>query len=243
MKKILPLVALHETDNYISNGVDFAIMGTNFGSKAQAIIYDLEEIIETNEKLPVIGLFNRDFKESELSQLLHEITALYEGGLEHIIITDEGVIKTVKDLDLDLKIIYKTESKIDTETMEKLYALGVDEIILTDVEVTIPDFPEKKNLGIHFFGKSFTHTHHEDAHFHVEDDHGKHHYSHDVYSLIHAFETLKEKEISTLYFESFGLDLDDVLFVIRTLELVDDHKEFENLVYDTINIGADHDHE
>lgn len=242
MRKILPLVALHETDNYLSNGVDAVLMGTNFGSKAQVIVYDLEEMMDTNEKLPVIGLFNRDFKESEQAQLLHEIAALYEGGLDSILITDSHMISVIKNLNLDIKLMYRTEAALTEEEILNLYQQGADEVILTQVSVVIPELEEKSNLGIHFFGKNFTHTHHEDTHFDVADDHGNHHYSHDVYSLIHAYETLKEKGLTTLYFESFGLDIDDVLFVVRSLDLIDDLDAFENLVYDTINIEMGHDH-
>ena len=235
MQKIIPLVALHEIDNYLSNGVDSVLMGTNFGSKAQVIVYDLEEIIESNKKIPVIALFNRDFMHHELPQMLHEIKVLNEGGIDQVIITDEAVIKPIEEMNLDLKIIFRADDSLNHEAISDILKQGVHEVLLTQVEMNLPEL-ESGKLGIHFFGKKFTHTHHEDAHFHVEDMHGKHHYSHDVYSLIHAYQTLVEKEVSALYFESFGLDIDDVLFVIRTVGLVEDHLAFENLVYDTMSI-------
>lgn len=240
MKKILPLDRIFEIENYISNGVDAVVMGTYFSAKAQSSIYDLEEIIETNTQIPVIGLFNRDFKASERHQFIHEVKALHEGGINQIILTDDDMIDAVCELDLDLDVIFKIEDEtFHQEEIEKLKNKDIKEIWFFSTR----PFEDKLSLssendldlGIHFFGNRFLKTKEvgEKAPFVLQDNHGLHHYSNKIESSIHLYDKIKAAGINSLYFETFASNIDDVLFVVRSLDMIDDYEGFEKIVLET----------
>ncbi len=224
MRKILPLISLLEVDNYISNGVDAVLMGTVFSSQAQMTIYDLEEITKTQEQIPVIALFNRDFKQDEKDRLIHEITTLHEKNVDSILIQDEFVLDVLKELDLDLEIIFKHKDKIQAldHVNEHLIEYSNDE-----------DF----NHGIHFFGHQYLKTEKagEEVPFVLKDENGFHHYSENLTSYISKYDKIKTERLKSIYFEPFGSNIDDVLFVVRSLDLMDDYDLLEEIVKDTIN--------
>lgn len=224
MRKILPLVSLLEVDNYMSNGVDAVLMGTVFSSQAQMTIYDLDEITQTQEKIPVIALFNRDFKQHEKDRLIHEIKALYELNVDSFLIQDEFVLEVLNELDLDIEIIFK-----HNDTFKK--HANVDEYVLNKIKDVDSPF------GIHFFGHQYlkTEVEGEEMPFVLKDEHGFHHFSEGITSIISKYDKIKEKNVKSIYFEPFGSNIDDVLFVVRSLDLMDDYELLEEIVKETIN--------
>lgn len=273
LKKIVPLVGLSEIDNYISNGVDAVLMGTYFGSTRQLQVYDLEEMIETNEKIPVIGLFNRFYFEQEMAQLEHEIKALYDGGLDHIMCSDYAVIEIVHELDLDIKVILDTDTTMtNSEDIQLMLNTSVDEVVVSR-EITLDERLKiadnvKGNLGMHFFGyqlMSFSRRKHltqykdlqeiemnpENLHFlkearrddfymTFEDAYGTHIFAPKVMSAIHATPAIKEKGYTSLYFDVVGLNIEDVLFVVRNLDVMDDYDTLEAIVIETCEFEIGH---
>lgn len=232
MEKILPLERLIEIDNYISNGVDAVMMGTYFGAKAQASVFEIEEIIETHEKIAVFALYNRDFKTSEHQQLAHEIKHLFEAGLDHFIFTDLDVLSFVEDLDLDLKVIYNFENnKVSQKMLDALLDHKIEEVWFASPRHLEGEINHIKK-GMHFFGNRFknTHTKEKDAPFYLSDPHGTHEYSDKIISHIKEYDKMKSKGITRLIFETFSSNVDDVLFVVRSLEYIEDFDEFETIV-------------
>lgn len=273
MNKIVPLVSLIEVDNYISNGVDSVLMGTLFGSTRQERVYDLEEIIDTNAKIPVIAMYNRFYFEQELEQLKDEIKALHDGGIDHIMCTDMAVIQIVNEEELDLKIIYNTDTTMtNAEDIQLMLDKSVDEVIVSR-ELTFDERLEisknvKGNLGMHFFGyqlMSFSRRKHlsqykdlsgieietesinylkevnrDDLYMTFEDTYGTHMFAPNVLSMIHLYDQLKASNYKNLYFETININIDDVLFVIRNIDMIEDYKEFEEIVRETSGLELDH---
>lgn len=237
MKKIVPLISLIELDNYQSNGVDAILMGTVFSSQAQMRIYDIQEIIDANEKIPVIALFNRDFTQNENPRVMHEIKALYEGGINHILIQDEALLHTLEDSDFDLEITFLLHEVIEKERMEHLMKKGVHEFLMnTDVKQASMARLKSLNIGLHFFGNRLLHSQKEgqEEAFVLRDAHGFHTFAQELTSKIAMYDTIKENKIISLYFEPFSTNIEDILFVVRNLDLLDDYQQFDAIVKETM---------
>ena len=126
----------------------------------------------------------------------------------------------------------------------------------------------KKPLGMHFFGPqlmSYSRRKHLDQYKEIanvdldpremhylkeasrdedymmyEDTYGTHMYAPGVFSAIHAYPRLVEAGFNTLYFETQGMDVEDVLFVVRSLDLIEDYEAFEEIVRETLEAPINH---
>lgn len=267
MRKIVPLISLSQVDNYINNGVDAVIMGTYFSGVRQPEVYDIAEILEVNEKINVIVNFNRFYFEPEMSQVRHELKALYEGGIDSVICGDFGVLQVIHEMDLDMKVIFSTDTTMtNIEEISILLENGVSEVVVGR-ELTLEERLNiakgiSKPLGMNFFGyqlMAFSRRKHlsqykslvdapidtqginflkeskrDELYMILEDTYGSHTFAPGVFSAIHATKEIKDSGYTSLYFEVLGMDIEDVLFVVRSLDIVTDYVEFEKIVQDTL---------
>lgn len=273
MKKIVPLVSLHEVDNYIQNGVDAVLMGTYFGATRQLQVYSLEEMVEVNEKIPVIACYNRFYFEPEIDQLRHEIKVLYDSGIDYIISTDFAVSELVHELDLDMKVILDTDTTMtNVEDISVMGLSGIDEVVvgreLTLEERLYLGNNTKLPLGMHFFGyqlMSFSRRKHlsqyakrheikmdpeaihwlkeskrDEKYMTFEDSYGTHIFAPKVMSAIHAYQTIKEAGYRRIFFDVIGLNIEDVLFVVRNLDLFENPQELESMLIETSDFEIGH---
>ena len=273
MRKVVPLISMNQVENYIKNGVDAVIMGTYFSGTRQPEVYDIEEILEVNEKIEVIANFNRFYFEPEMSQVAHELKALYEGGVDHVICGDFGVLQVIHELDLDMKVIFSTDTTMtNIEEISILLDNGASEVVVGR-ELTMEERLDiargvNKPLGMSFFGQqlmSFSRRKHltqykemvdapidtlginyikesnrDDLYMIIEDTYGTHTFAPGVFSAIHATNDIKEAGYTSLYFEVLGMNIEDVLFVVRSLDIVDDFVEFEGIVSATLEEELNH---
>ncbi|AMC92752.1 hypothetical protein AOC36_01740 [Erysipelothrix larvae] len=272
MRKIVPLVNLNQVENYLSNGVDKVLMGSYFSAARQVEVFTIQEMIEVNEKIPVVGCFNRFYFEHELNQLKHEIKSLVEGGIEEITASDLAVLEIVFELGLDVKVILDTDTTMtNIDDVKTMHDMGADEVVLGR-ELTLDEIvsisKETNVCGMHFFGyqlMSASRRKHltqyaqyrnvdirtgqlywmkeakRDAlYMTLEDHYGTHIYAPDVYSGIHVYQTLKEAGIQTLYFDVMGLEIEDVLFVVRSLDILEDYDQFETILSETCDMVLTH---
>ena len=273
MKKIVPLINLNQVDNYISNGVDAVVMGTYFGATRIPEVYDLEEMMEVNEKIPVVASYNRFYFEHELEQLKHELKALHEGGVDRVLCGDFGVLQTIYELDLDFYVIFSTDTTMtNVEEISILLENGASEVMVgreltLDKQIHIAK-SIKKPIATNFFGHqlmSFSRRKHlsqykdlrninmdpkaihylkesnrEDMYMVFEDTYGTHTFAPGIFSAVHVYPQLKESGFKTIFFDVFGLDIEDVLFVVRTLDLIEDYDEFETIISETMGKPLNH---
>lgn len=273
MKKIVPLVSLMEVDNYVSNGVDAVLMGTYFSSTRQVQVYDIEEMVKANEKIEVIALFNRFFFEQELEQAKHELKSMYDNGIEYVLCTDMGIIELIHELDIDMKVIYDTDTTMtNIEDIKFMLENGVHEVVLAR-EITLEERLDiAKNiqgfLGTHFFGYQLMSTSRrkhlsqykdltkidlnpdaihflrekkrDEYYLTIEDQYGTHIYAPKPLTMVHTYPQLKEAGINNIYFEVMGANIDDVLFVVRNLDHIEDYQEFEEILKETSELDLDH---
>lgn len=263
MEKIVPLVALSQVDNYLSSNVDAVTMGTFFGATRQTSVYSLEEIIEVNQEIPVIACYNRFYFEHEISQLEHELKALYEGGIDRIVCGDFAVLQIIYELDLDFDVTLDTDTTMTNgKEISLMHQAGAKEVVVGR-ELTLDERLSiakevKGDLGMHVFGyqlMSFSRRKHlsqyaalekieidtheihwiketkrDERYMIFEDEYGTHTYAPEIISVLHAFNKIKEAGYKHLYFDVIGLEIEDVLFVIRNLDLVEDYTEFERMI-------------
>jgi U32 family peptidase len=273
MRKIVPLISMNQVDNYIKNGVDAVIMGTYFSGTRQPEVFDIEEMLEVNEKIDVIANFNRFYFEPEMSQVAHEIKALYEGGIDWVICGDFGILQVIHELNLDMNVIFSTDTTMtNIEEISILLENGASEVVVGR-ELTLEERLAlakgiKKPLGMSFFGyqlMSFSRRKHltqykelvdapidtlginyikesnrDDFYMIIEDTYGSHTFAPGVFSAIHAAKEIKDAGYTSLYFEVLGMDIEDVLFVVRSLDIVEDFVEFENIVKETLDQDLTH---
>lgn len=272
MRKIVPLVSLKELDNYISSGVDAVLMGTFFGATRQTEVFTLDEIIAVNEKIPVIGCFNRFYFEHEISQLRYEIKAMYEGGINEIVGSDLAVMELVHELEIDMGVILDTDTTMtNLSDVKTMHDMGAREVVLGR-ELTLSEMldisAQTGYCGVHFFGYQLTsfsrrkhisqyakqaklnlptdslywlkETRRDTKYMTLEDEYGTHIFAPDVYSAVHAYDALNENKIMSVYFDVIGIDIEDILFVVRSVGLVDDGKELESIIETATSLKLTH---
>lgn len=138
----------------IKGGADAVYLGgKSFGARALATNFDHAQMIEAIDLCHLNGIkiyvtINTMLYEYELQNALKEVEFLYQNGVDALIVSDIGLIDTIRQMFPDIEIHVSTQAHIhNAEAAKNMMRLGVDRLVLAR-ELSLAKIKEIASLDI-----------------------------------------------------------------------------------------------